>query len=239
MTSLSLVKNISFYNVLGQKVSEGAFNDLLNMGDLRQPDWAQSNVAALDFIKNKPAVTRSATIKIAASNATDKSKSSADYICDGVSDAVEVNAAIQSLSGTGGCIELSEGTFSFGAGLVTINVNNIWLKGQGSATIISQTSGGATVSISAGGNARVSDLAMDCADICISNAGITTISNCKLTVSTNFPAVVNGGSIILLGNRIDKVGGGGTGLQTNANIYPPTAEELKKVNVINNNISFI
>lgn len=47
-------KAISFYNILGEKVSEGAFNDLLNWGDLKQPDWNQTDIGELDFIKNKP-----------------------------------------------------------------------------------------------------------------------------------------------------------------------------------------
>ena len=36
-------------------------------------------------------LTRSSTIKIAASNATPESKSAADYVCDGTADEVEIN----------------------------------------------------------------------------------------------------------------------------------------------------
>jgi len=78
--------------------------------------------------------SRGATIKIAASNATAKSKAGADYVCDGTADDVEINAAIASLDGIGGCVELSEGTFHLSDGLTL--PNNILLKGQGYATKI-------------------------------------------------------------------------------------------------------
>ena len=81
-------------------------------------------------------VGRGATLKVTASNATAKSKAGADYVCDGVADEVEINAAIASLDGIGGCIELSEGTFYL-QNMHRISVYpGIWLKGQGVSTIL-------------------------------------------------------------------------------------------------------
>jgi parallel beta-helix repeat protein len=80
-------------------------------------------------------VGRGATIKVAASNATAKSKRGADYVCDGVADEAEINAAIAELATTGGCVELSEGTFVLG-GTISIATDNVWLKGQGYSTVV-------------------------------------------------------------------------------------------------------
>lgn len=57
-------------------------------------------------------------IKVAASNALDKSRAVADYLCDGVDDQVEINNAISNLPSTGGTVELSEGVFECSGALV-------------------------------------------------------------------------------------------------------------------------
>jgi hypothetical protein len=56
-------------------------------------------------------ITRSATIVIAASDSSAKSKAQADYVCDGIDDQVEIQAAIDALPSSGGSILLLEGTF--------------------------------------------------------------------------------------------------------------------------------
>ena len=53
--------------------------------------------------------TRSATIVIAASDSSEKSKAQADYVCDGINDEVEIQAAIT--AGAGGKITLLEGNY--------------------------------------------------------------------------------------------------------------------------------
>jgi hypothetical protein len=59
--------------------------------------------------------TRSATIVVAASDSSAKSKAQADYVCDGTDDDVEINAAIQALPATGGSIKFLEGHYYLGA----------------------------------------------------------------------------------------------------------------------------
>lgn len=49
---------------------------------------------------------------IAASNSTNRSKRSADYICDGIEDDIEIQTAINQLSTLGGKLILLEGTFN-------------------------------------------------------------------------------------------------------------------------------
>jgi hypothetical protein len=74
------------------------------------------------------------TLVIAASNSPDKS--TANYICDGVADQVQINAAIEALPSSGGKIMLLSGSF--------MCTYNIWLKpnlpltieGQGSNSVI-------------------------------------------------------------------------------------------------------
>jgi hypothetical protein len=56
-------------------------------------------------------ITRSATIVVAASDSSEKSKAQADYVCDGTADNVEIQAAIDALPSTGGKIILLDGTF--------------------------------------------------------------------------------------------------------------------------------
>jgi hypothetical protein len=117
-------RNIDFYNVSGLKVSSGTFSDLATSGDLNsKPDKSD--------LEN---YTRNATIKIAAYDATSKSKAGADYICAGGNDDAIINPMLAELEGIGGCVELSEGTFHLSDGLTL--PNNILLKGQGYATKI-------------------------------------------------------------------------------------------------------
>jgi parallel beta-helix repeat protein len=105
-------------------------------------------------------VGRGATIKIAATSATAKSKAGADYICDGVADDVEINAAIASLDGIGGCVELSEGTFNLGSTTpINLNKDNVWLKGQGYSTVVVGLDYGISIAATAG-IAKVSDMSV-------------------------------------------------------------------------------
>jgi parallel beta-helix repeat protein len=60
-------------------------------------------------------ITRSATIVVAASDSSEKSKAQADYVCDGTADDVEIQSAINALPATGGKIQLTEGTFVLNA----------------------------------------------------------------------------------------------------------------------------
>jgi len=81
-------------------------------------------------------VGRGETFTVAASDASAKSIAQADYICDGLNDQVQIQAAIDALPSTiyldasGGSISLSEGAFHLSAGL-TISQKSVCIKGQG------------------------------------------------------------------------------------------------------------
>ncbi|NVM21686.1 MAG: right-handed parallel beta-helix repeat-containing protein [Desulfobacterales bacterium] len=77
-------------------------------------------------------VAKTATLVIAASNSL--SKSGADYVCDGVDDQEEINAAIDALP-SGGKVLLLEGTYSLSSYL-RIKKNDITLEGMGPASIL-------------------------------------------------------------------------------------------------------
>ncbi len=116
---------------------------------------------------------RTATLVVAASNASAAEKRGADYVCDGTADEVEIQAAIDALPATGGRVSLSSGTFSTTAAIYTRI--NLTLSGQGKSTIILAASGASRDMISlhnkngtnggrgatAGNNVTISDLALD------------------------------------------------------------------------------
>lgn len=78
---------------------------------------------------------RIATLFVAANNSLDKCRAQADYICDGVADDVQINAALNDLPAHGGMVVLSEGTFNL-VNSIVIPKNRVILKGQGAATLV-------------------------------------------------------------------------------------------------------
>lgn len=74
-----------------------------------------------------------ATYVVAASNA--HTKKGADYVCDGVNDDVEIQAAVDALGGTGGVVLLTDGTF-LPSTHVIISGSYKAIRGFGSSTIV-------------------------------------------------------------------------------------------------------
>jgi len=97
-----------------------------------------------------------ATRLVAASNSINKSK--ADYVCDGVADQVEIQAAIDSLVTTGGgMVRLLDGTFNISSQIyIDENNDNIFLCGNGGSTVLQVTPGYASRIITIDG--EVTDL---------------------------------------------------------------------------------
>ena len=84
---------------------------------LTKTEW-EANTTHLDSQGNTLEVSRSATLVVAASDASAKSKAGADYVCDGVDDQVEIQSAIDALPAGGGLVQLSEGNYSISATIV-------------------------------------------------------------------------------------------------------------------------
>src|SRR5690606_33670066 len=57
------------------------------------------------------------------------------YLCDGVDDQEEINAAIQALPVSGGEIIILDGTYNITA-KINVNKSNISIKGNGNTTIL-------------------------------------------------------------------------------------------------------
>jgi hypothetical protein len=173
-----------------------------------------------------------ATIKVAASNASEKSKASADYVCNGINDRNTLNQAVGDLPSYGGSIELSEGSFNLNA-YFELTKHNVTIKGQGHATnIINNTN---NLLSAYADNFCIKECRVGALDIAGSQAvienchadevyilGDTTMTNCY--VSDTLEAV--DGSLIPIGNRINTLSiSGGT-------VLPPTAAEIRKLNVV-------
>jgi hypothetical protein len=70
------------------------------------------------------------TVVVAASDASELSKSRADFLCDGTADEVEINAALAVIPSYGGRVLLTEGNFSI-TGTITLNTPATVLQGIG------------------------------------------------------------------------------------------------------------
>jgi parallel beta-helix repeat protein len=80
------------------------------------------------------------TVVVAAVDATDFSKSKADYVCTGINDDQTIQAAITAIP-EGGRVLLTEGTFTCRYGQIIISVEAIHIQGMGMATVMDFTSG--------------------------------------------------------------------------------------------------
>jgi len=92
--------------------------------------------AKLDGVQSgAKAGIRSATLVVAAVNAGAAAKATADYVCDGIDDQVELNAARAALQAIGGgTLLLTEGTFTMSGGVKLCS--NLLIAGQGQATLL-------------------------------------------------------------------------------------------------------
>jgi hypothetical protein len=173
-----------------------------------------------------------ATIKVAASNASDKSKASADYVCSGVGDQDTLSQAVDALPTYGGSIELSEGSFNFNADFEFYKYN-VTIKGQGHSTNIINNINN-LLSVYAD-NFCIKECQVGVLDIAGSQAvienchadevyvlGDTTMTNCY--VSDTLEVIDD--SLILIGNRINTL------LVAGGTVLPSTAAEIRKLNVV-------
>jgi hypothetical protein len=98
-----------------------------------KPFWKDATGTA------QPLVSRSATLVVAASNASPRSKLGADFVCDGTADEVEIQAAMDALPAVGGTqdkptgggkVVLTEGTFNCNSGF-DLDGEIVVIEGQG------------------------------------------------------------------------------------------------------------
>lgn len=82
---------------------------------------------------------RAATLVVAASDSSTKSRQAADYRCNGTDDHVEIQAALDALPANGGEVMLMEGTFYIGVRITPDS--NQTLRGQGANTCLKASAG--------------------------------------------------------------------------------------------------
>ena len=111
-------------------------NSTLLLGDAN----ADGEVNAIDVTKIERIIagldspisieTRTSAIIVSSSS----SQALGDFVCDGIADEVEIQAAIDSLPNGGGEVKLSEGVFVISATGISITKDNVLIRGCGKAT---------------------------------------------------------------------------------------------------------
>jgi len=100
---------------------------------------ASGNITALYFIGNGSQLT-GITLTVAANDSTKLEKTQAQFVCDGIADDIQIQAAIDLAGATNRMVRLSEGTFHVST-KITLKPNTV-LEGQGKgATNISAVNG--------------------------------------------------------------------------------------------------
>ena len=129
-------------------------------GDYRVQIWMSQEAPARMYMRNCQANVWQSWVKIgggdgvallvASATASAKVKSGADYICDGINDQVEIQAAIDAVRVAGGIVQLSTGNFAIAAtvnllgntaaGAAFVSPKGITLQGAGRGTMLTAAS---------------------------------------------------------------------------------------------------
>ena len=89
-------------------------------------------------------VGRAATFVVASVGASAQSIAQADYVCDGVDDDVEIQAAIDALPANGGKVVLLEGTFNISS-TILISKETVFIEGMGAGDLAAAADSGTTI----------------------------------------------------------------------------------------------
>ena len=184
-------------------------NDVLTW-DTGLSEWINAAQAAVGANRTG----RTVTYVVAASDAPSNVTAQADYVCDGIDDHIEIQAAIDALPATGGEIRLSSGTFSIEASLVLDS--NQTLRGCGRNTILTTHTGIDGLITAIGGEATekqgiiITDLEIDAASIAYSGiywqyVDYSTIGDCWIYNVIDSSPAVRLGAIQLLSCDYDRL----------------------------------
>lgn len=86
--------------------------------------------------------SRQSVVTVAAHNSNQKTKMSADFVCDGMHDGSIISQAIISLPETGGSVILTEGEYDLNITLAIIRKSKVKIIGQGENTILKYNQSG-------------------------------------------------------------------------------------------------
>jgi len=136
--------------------------------------WRRFAPLPHDNVAHDPVHVRTATYVVASPDAPAHVRAQADYVCDGVDDDVEIQAAIDALPVVGGKVQLSQGWFRT-TSPISIIKQYVWLQGQGPATTIYTTTDINSIDANPGaaiGGIRISDLRIVAAEKKATGMGI-------------------------------------------------------------------
>lgn len=105
----------------------------------------------------------SSTIVIGAMETVNKGNagSNLDYLCNGINDAAQINAAISSLPEQGGKIILREGTYNISDTITIQDKQNVTIEGMGESTILKRNCLGNVILIQNSPHCSLSDFVID------------------------------------------------------------------------------
>ena len=112
--------------------------------------YAFRGIAAYDLNAIHENMVRTATYVVAASDAPDHVKRQADYVCDGIDDQVEIQAAIDALPASGGTVHLSAGNYLISETIRIVRRDNTTLSGSGANVYF--TDAGTIITLADGSN---------------------------------------------------------------------------------------
>ena len=121
-------------------------------------------------------ITRGATVVVAASDSSKESRDQADYVCDGVADNVELQAALDSLPDIGGEILLMEGGYQLAA-TVARAIDNVTWSGFGASTKIEYNHSDYIFSVGVQKNWAFADMLIDYGYISLQDATNWSLQN--------------------------------------------------------------
>jgi len=120
----------------------------------------------------------------------------ADYICDGVNDHIEIQAALDALPATGGCISLLDGTYALGA-QVARAIDDVKFIGCGASTLINFNGINPVITAGAQDGWLFSHFATDAGGVDIAGATQSAIRSVWIAgVRTDDPAGAGGDAVI-------------------------------------------
>lgn len=200
-------------------------------------------------IAGSTSANQSATLVVAAVDASLETIANADYVCDGTADEVEINAAIAALPAGGGKVVPSEGQFTLAA-RINFPADNIALEGMGrEATIITAVNGSAIdstmVRISGRSNCSVRHLTIDAnkanqavllCGLYLENCNNCDVEDVAICDTTHIGLYVDSAAstspnlirrVLITGaGKLAVVGGGSAGLQLDNDILGSVVEDL-------------
>ena len=121
-------------------------------------------------------ITRGATVVVAASNSSKESRDQADYVCDGVADDVEIQAALDSLPSSGGKIQLLDGGYKL-VSILSRNINNVTIAGGGNNTSLTNDNSTTIIDLGSTSNWTITDMYLDYGGITLQSAKRWLIQN--------------------------------------------------------------